>query len=169
MCTFLRRGSATYIVCSKRCTTPKKWLRATFRLLVYSGMGTLPLTQMGVITGATKKSWMCIKCGCLGHGTQLGRWRAPSTQSCQGLLARADETLDCTDFWKLQSNPVLPGIGTAVQQLAELYLPKCSARAFVRHYLGRGSTVPCPCLCFRYSQIESVWLVITLQHHRSMK
>lgn len=49
------------------------------------------------------------------------------------------------------------------------YLPKCSARAFVRHYLGRGSPVTCPCLCFLYSQIQSVWLVIMLQHHRSMK
>lgn len=157
VCTFLRRGAATYIVCSKRCTTQKKWLRTTFRWLVYSGVGTLPLTQMGVITGATKKSWMCIKCGCLGPGTQLGRWRAPSTQSCQGLLARADETLDCTGFWKPQSNPVLPGTGTAAQQLAELTYPSALPVPLSDTTLAGAALLLVPAYVFfipRYNQFD---------------
>lgn len=135
----------------------KKWLGTTFRWLVYSGVGTLPLTQMGVITGATKKSWMCIKCGCLGPGTQLGRWRAPSTQSCQGLLARADETLDCTGFWKPQSNPVLPGTGTAAQQLAELTYPSALPVPLSDTTLAGAALLLVPAYVFfipRYNQFD---------------
>ena len=47
--TLLGRGSIAFIRCSKGCVTQKRW-RTTIRILDYSGMGTVPLKQMGEMT-----------------------------------------------------------------------------------------------------------------------